>query len=397
MSPELKRGPISPDTEPYVKKMVVPRLDMLQFVQKHIHPTVHEDFADNPQGWLDELAIIYGMLSMEGPVRISGNSFPLSREDPDVQKLGESALVYRGKNKRLRGIWTEGKEGWIKHVFPMDAELSISPEYKDLPQDVFLPDEVEKRGIKIKGDRRPIFECGIKKGDREQKVFVKGVSFNPTFLYEQPSYRLTSVVGIEKESLKTEKDIFLKLSKKGVHVPEIIAHYDSPLEEYLFLEKIEGRNPEEYMKTHRETIITQDSAMLASLCSLGYRKLGFEDFDDKLFYGKNLYLIDADECQDLYADLDLDFKKIVLDPTDKKSLQKFRNYQKTRLKQSLRDTIFRYSETLTPNLEDKSLYVNSFFVAMGWGTPKPELVRQLTTFPKNYMTWETYRAMSSEE
>ncbi|HUS60503.1 MAG TPA: hypothetical protein VMX76_03990 [Nevskiaceae bacterium] len=172
------------------------------------------------------------------------------------------------------------------------------------------------------------------------------------------------------------------------------------MEEFLFLQKIEGENPSGFLESQRQTIIEQDAQILVALCLLGYLKPGFEDFDDKVFDGQNLYLIDTDEIVDLYSQHGMapsDFKELLLNPTDVKALDEFRETQRFIFGKTLKDVLFRFRKTLVPTPEDQALYIASFFRKIGWPKPTEAQIRELTTFPENYLTLEQHIGMIMEE
>jgi hypothetical protein len=137
--------------------------------------------------------------------------------------------------------------------------------------------------------------------------------------------------------------------------------------------------------------------MLAVLCKAGYRKEGFADFDDKIFDGEKLYLIDMDELKDLYFILGTDFREILLDPTNKDDLIKFRDSQAKLFKNILKDALFDYKNSLASDIENQTLYINSFYQEMGWKLAEKSEIGRLTTFEKDYMTLDRYIISMTEE
>lgn len=399
---EAPQGPIK---EEFITHSIFGRKNLLQFVKEKIHPTILEDFKENPQGWLEELNIINQVLTGDPLVRGIGINQVPNLEGSDTLALGKDTYLYTGADRRKKGIWTkitsedsllgqfQDSTQWAHYSLSYPGELKIYDGYQNTPSDIFQPDNFEKSAKLVKDDRRPIYEYTI----GNQDVFVKGGFINLTFGYSMPSHRLTNLMGAEKGSLRREKEIFIALSKKGIHVPKVVAHYQSPFEEYLFLEKVKGDDPSKYFETHRQEIIAQDAAILANLSLMGHRKPGFEDFDDKVFDGKDLFLIDADECTDLYAGTIFNFRKMVVNPKDTKTLEEFRDYQKMLFSETLRDTIFRYKDTLTKNRDDQALYIRAFFKSLGWPEPTAKQIIDITTFPENYITMESHMAMMSEE
>ena len=133
------------------------------------------------------------------------------------------------------------------------------------------------------------------------------------------------------------------------------------------------------------------------MCLLGLRKRGFEDMDDKIFDGERLYIIDVDECCDLYDFISPDYKAMLLNPTDTSALKKFRHLQRETFRGKLRDTIFAYKESLTPSSEDREAYVTSFFNKMGWRKPNAADIKDLTTFEEGYTTFDSWMGSMTEE
>jgi hypothetical protein len=150
------------------------------------------------------------------------------------------------------------------------------------------------------------------------------------------------------------------------------------------------------LHAHRGEIIRQDAEILAMLCIAGYRKMGFSDFDDKVFDGANLHLIDVDECRDIYAELSLDYRKMLLNPSGKADLNKFRKLQKAVFQAALKDAIFMYRDSLTPTDKDKTEYIRSFYRKIGWKEPSDKEVKKLTSFPDNYQTVDGWMSMMND-
>ena len=132
--------------------------------------------------------------------------------------------------------------------------------------------------------------------------------------------------------------------------------------------------------------------MLAKTCLTGYRKQGFHDFDDKIFDGKDLYLIDVDECVDLYSGF-RGYRDTLLNPKDTRKLREFRKMQRGTFKGTLGDVLFEYRKSLTPSQEDRKLYTKTFFKTLGWKEPSIKEMTKLTSFDEKRMTMDSYMSM----
>ncbi|MFA5992356.1 MAG: hypothetical protein WC796_01475 [Candidatus Pacearchaeota archaeon] len=390
------------------------RKDLLHFVEEHEGSGIYREIGKRPNAWVEELNIVSQILTRESLVAgIDIFEPPIS--DPDFVELGKGVFLYRGKEPRLRGLWTskpikkdlrefvEKELEWTHYRMGTAAELMINQEFAQVPFEQFLPENFEqiaKPVESIKGhNKRPISTFAIKVDGKEVVVYAKGADVSPRlwFSHAKPMYRLTHIMDVSKTTSKTEMERTLKLGNLGINVPRIVGYYDSPVEEFLFLEEVKGKHPNEFLPEHREQIIFQDAAMLADLCIAGYMKHGFTDFDDKVFDGRRLHLIDVDECIDVYFPARPDFREMLLDPRDLDKLKKFRRLQRDIFTTTMRDAIFDYRETLTPAKQDQAQYVNAFFQRMRWKKPSDSLTRRLTTFSKNYTTADRYMAMMCEE
>jgi len=387
---------------------VNPRKDILHFVEENLDPKVYDKLAKEPQRWIDELGIIYGMITGHGMSSSTGIDLP-PEGDKDFQKLGDDIFLYRGSNRRLRGVWLyqrlkdiylgEDCKGlqWVHYSMGSSGTLRINAEFGGIPFETFLPENFEQRSTVIKDDKRKIMTFDVKNNGEDVTVYAKGSFVSTSHYYQPPSYRLTNLSDVIKITSEEEMNRIVKLAEHGVKVPKVVGYYETPLEEFLFLQKVGGGNPSNFLGSHRRDIIKQDAKMLGVLCLLGYRKVGFEDFEDKVFDGKHLYLVDTEEFEDLYKFMEPDFRSMLLNPLDARELRRFRDEQKSRFKIALRDAIFRYRNNLTPSLEDQLLYTKIFYECVGWGIPKESDTRKILNFPKNYMTLDSYICMMTEE
>jgi len=389
------------------------RRDLLHFVEEHGDKQVYEHIGENPTAWIDELNILNQILTGKPLVSGTGlNQPPI--EESDFTELGNSAFLYRGGYNRLKGLWIQRNVGkdleeitgssieWTHYMMGTRAKLKINQEFSEIPFEQFLPENFEQKAKPVEKDKgsnkRPLFTFPIKIGGEEIIVYAKGADVSLSYYYEhfKPGYRLTNISGISRTTSKKEMETTFDLRSLGVNVPRVIGYYEAPIEEFLFLEKVAGKQPNEMLPYHKEEIIRQDAEMLAILCLSGYRKIGFTDFDDKIFDETNLYLIDVDECGDLYHPFVSNFREILLNPKDSRKLQKFRRLQKNIFVGVMRDAIYNYKDTLTPAEQDKEKYVSAFYKRLGWKQAEGKNMKKLITFSKDYMTHGSWMSMMCE-
>ncbi len=386
------------------------RKNLLDFIEEHTKILkIPERIGQDPAAWIDELNIISHALTGDTMIGAIG-LFQPPIGDPDFKELGNGAFLYCGNKYKLRGLWM--KEGslkqpecmrrWTHFDLGSRAIVGLDAQLEGIPFETFLPENFEKTAIKItkkdRASKRPIWKFPMDFGKRQTTVYAKGSWILCSYFYEyaKPSYRQTTLGDINKITAKKEMDLMTALSKQGVKTPNIIGYYESTAEDYLFLEEVRGEDPSHAMQTSRATIIQQDAKMLAALCLLGKRKAGFTDFDDKIFNGQDLYLIDVDECDDLYAAMHVDFKALLLNPTSTTELKQFRAWQKGLFQQVLKDAIYSYKDSLVPTKSDQEEYICSFFERLKWRATEKD-VKRLTTFPEHYQTLESSLAMMDEE
>ncbi len=386
------------------------RKDILHFVEENLDPKIYKDLGNNPQRWIEELNTVSILLTGESLCAGIGLNLP-PQEDPEFKKLGERIFLYRGKTQNLRGIWISEEINrydfekktelpytqWSHFRMGTFAELKLNTAFSDISPETFFPENFEPRSTVVKENKRPILTFEIKRNEKMITVFAKGAFVATSLMYNPPSYRLTNLSNVERTTSQVEMKRFLELAQQGIKVPQILGYYKAPIEEFLFVEKVEGGNPLDFLCSHRETIIEQDAQMLATLCLSGYKKIGFTDFDDKIFDGQFLYLIDVDELNDLYFPFSPDFRRILINPTQPKILEEFRRNQKSIMETFLKDTIYHYRESLTPTLSEQILYITSFFQKIGWGKPTKKQIREITTFPNDYITLDSSLSMMCEE
>ncbi len=385
------------------------RKDLLHFVEENFSSGIYKSIGKKPKQWIEELNIIQNMLNgIELCAGIDINLPP--RDDPEFKKLGNNVFLYRGDKQNLRGLWLSKEMEiynnelkkvqhmqWTHYGLGSSATLSINSEFEDIPHETFLPENFEKISTIVKEDKRPILRFNVSRKNGEIMVYAKGYFINPSHFYELPSYRLTNLAQIIKTTSKKEMEITLELANCGVKCPEVLGYYEAPIEEFLFLKNVDGKKPSEFLNTHRREIIEQDAQILASLCLNGYRKMYFADFDDKIFNGKDLYLIDVDEINNLYGFGKFDFRKILVNPSNTKALDEFREAQRSIFRGCVKDAIFEYQDSLTPRLEDKILYITKFYEKIGDNALSKSEIKEIITFPKDYLTFDRYMSMMSEE
>lgn len=384
------------------------RKDLLHFIEEHCDKNILEKIGHNPEAWKDELDIVSTLLTGQGLVGAVGLEDP-----PILQMLGENIGIYRGPNRWHRGLWTKRNSDthvekdleerflWTRYNIGSNSKLLINTEWSGISPECLLPDYVEKNGAKVvkenHSDKRPIWRFEIPFSGQNISIYAKGAIIACSHYYEhsRPKYRLTSLSDVHKVTSQKEMETTIKLMNAGVKVPSVIGIYTEPSEEFLYVQEISGKHPDQCLE-NRDVIIKQDAEMLARLCVSGIRKSGFTDFDDKVFDGTDLYLIDVEECSDLYFPMRPDFQSILLNPSDSSELRKFRAFQRNHFKKTLKDALFTYRDTLTPTLEDKKAYINSFFDTLDWNTPGESELKRLTHFEKNYMTWDSYLSSMSD-
>lgn len=386
------------------------RRDLLHFVEEHGDRQVYEHIGENPKAWIDELNILNQALTGNPLVGGTGLDQPPIGE-PDFIELGNGAFLYRGKHDRLKGLWiqrhvkkdleeiTGSSVEWTHFRIGTRAKLRVNKEFSEVPFEQFLPEHFEQRARPVEKDKdpnkRPLFVFPIRIDGKEIIVYAKGADVSLSYYYEssKPGYRLTNIARISRTTSKREMETTLSLRGLGVNVPRVIGYYEAPMEEFLFLEEVAGKQPDEVLQDHKGEIIRQDAEMLAVLCLSGYRKIGFTDFDDKIFDGTNLYLIDVDECRDLYYSSAPHFREVLLNPQDPREIQKFRKLQRSLFVGAMGDAIYNYRDSLTPTESDKESYVRAFYKRLGWKQPGGKNMKKLITFSKDYMTHDSWMSI----
>lgn len=391
--------------------------DLIHFVEKHTEKNVREGLKENTERWIEELNILYKGFTGE-PIHSFGNAEHLSgmtptdiKDDEGLEKLDDDVFLYRGEKPRMRGLWIREKreklkmnceiveeDSWTRHSIGSSAELRLRKGYNDLDEDVFLPENFTERAEIVKENKRPIMTFPIERNDNEEIIYAKGAATGISYIHEPPSYRLTSLAGVSRTTSEKEMKTALELKQKGVKVPEVIGYYESLAEEFLFLERIKGKNPSEFIDSDKKKIIQKDAEMLANLHRAGYHKTGFSDFDDKLFDGEELYLVDFDETKDIFNLMGMNYEDLrenMKDPTEKEKWKEFRNRQANLFNDLLTDALDSYKGSLLTSEEDRRKYIEAYGNQAGWSELKEEKMREIMP-ERDHTSFDSYLAMIKE-
>lgn len=382
------------------------RKGLINFLEENGEKSILKRIGENPNAWIEELSLISQVVT-KSPLVCGTGIFQPPIGDPNFREIGNKTYFYDGKESRLEGIWiredfdpkTAKMMGklceWSNYRTKISASLKINKEFANISSEEFLPENFEKKGKRLEdAKKRPIWHVQIRGRNLYAKTSEMLVS--QYFEHTKPSYRLTYLSSVQKATSKSEMKKTENLGNFGVNVPTIFAYYESPFEEVLFVGEVEGKQPPEFFETHRQEIIKQDAEMLANVLRAGYRKQYFGDFDDKVFDGEKLWLIDVDECSDLYYLPAVNFREILLDPMQKDSVRKFRRLQKKIFETMLRDNIYVYQKTLTPRDQDKEDYVKSFYQTLGWKIPSERKMQDFLTFSDDYQTIDNYMSAMAD-
>ncbi|PIN93717.1 hypothetical protein COU54_02060 [Candidatus Pacearchaeota archaeon CG10_big_fil_rev_8_21_14_0_10_31_24] len=400
------------------KKCLPARENLLQFIERNIDDGFIFKARINGQRWLGELSDISGMLKENGFFGCEVFKQPPERSK-DFRNISEDLFLYQGEINESKGLWKrelipkeyrqhyqDREFKWIHYKVNSLAKVLVNEQFPNISCEALMPENFERCGEKIKKKnflgrdsygKRPIFRfnLGI---DGIEEVYAKssGLRFYFYHSYAKPQHRLTSVSDIQVTSALSEININESLSAEGVKVPRTIGYYDSITEQFAFFEGIRGVSPLEVIDKERETLIEQDAHMLASMCLAGYRKHGFEDFDDKVFYNGELYLIDSEDCQSLYSRSLENLINLLRDPSDSSELDKFRAEQRNIFVGTLRDALFSYQESLIRTPKEQMAYIRHFYEKMSWRTPSFDEIREIVSFPKDYMTADRHLSILSD-
>lgn len=390
------------------------RKDLVHFVEENLDPNVISKMGQDPQGWIDELSMVSFLLTKQSLIAGIGLDLPPT-DDPEFRNLRNNAYFYRGNQRRLKGLWIrketeEGKEddrfNWTHYVLGGSSQLSVNKAFSDIPLEAFLPENFDRDEFRVfrnaedrNPGKRPVYRFPVQTGGKQIFLYTKAADIHIGRYYEhaRPKYRLTTLCSFRKTESKKEMENTLLLASLGVHTPPVIGFYEGAVEEFLYLQEVVGKNPQDFLGTHRKTLIQQDARMLAAMCLAGLRKDGFNDFDDKVFDGRRLWLIDVDECRDLYLPGEPDYREMVVNPNDTKALEEFRNRQREMFSIMLKDNLYRYRDSLTPTRDDKVSYIQAFYNRLGWEQPDDKSIRRLLHFPNGYTPFDSWISMMSEQ
>lgn len=390
----------------WIVEQFEPRKKFLDFVKELYGDTLLDDIGKDPKRWLEELDIIMYMVARSNIVGGVG-IFEPPKDEPEFRAIGGNVFYYDGKQVRLHGLWMaretddyseeavpgQKKIEWTRYKLDMQAVLKIKTDYKDInPEDLF-PENVKAKGVLIKDNKRPIYKIELNIKGKTKSIYAKGSYIMKSYWYEEskPSYRLTNLAGAQKITSEDELEKTEALREGGINVPDIVAIYKSDLEDFLFIEDIEGKRPDKCFDDHLDILIKEDSTMLAKLCKIGFRKQGFTSFDDKVFDGKKLYMIDSEDIMDLYHFDDIDYKKIVLDESGA-MLKEFKEYQAHFFKKMLKDAIYNYRNDMLIEESDKIKYIEHFYQEMNWKLSDNE-ISDLLFFEDLYQTYGGHISM----
>jgi hypothetical protein len=395
----------------FVRHSVPSRKDLLHIVEENGCSKVYEDLPKNFDRWIEELHILNSFISKYS-IGSMDSIYPPPIGSVNFKQLGENIFIYRGSKTRLRGIWVKSKidpeiaemfnrdeEVWKIYNLESNARLMINGDLR-IESSLLLPDNFETNAEIIQDiggcTQRKISKFNVEIDNKKTSIYAKTSSFLMSFFSSKPSYRLTNIAHLHKYNSEDEINKYIRFANIGIKVPRIIGFYNSLPEDILFVEEQKGNQPDEYFKKHRSTIINQDAIMLGLLFMAGYKKSGFCDFDDKIFDGKKLSLIDVDECCSLYSPFEPDFKEILINPCSEIKLIEFRKMQREVFLNGLKDVLFNYQDSLLPTPKLNKQYISSFFNVLNWGTPSKEEIINLTTFGKNYITLDQHLAMCND-
>lgn len=222
------------------------------------------------------------------------NDFLIARNLTD-----ESVHILRQKQGQ-RVSFVDGRfvkqtsDVWQGYCLTNKNEFVLSDNYSYLDPDIFSPDNLSRNGELVKSDKRNIYRLKVEKNE----FYVKSSSIllrpRPRIDFYDMFEYLPEIV---KLSSKLEAERFLRLSRLGINVPKVIGYSTGQSIDFLVVESIDGDHPNksDYLE-NRFNIIEQDAKVLDALTALGLKKIGFEDFDDKIIKDGKLYLIDVDEC-----------------------------------------------------------------------------------------------------
>jgi hypothetical protein len=383
-----------PESEPLETHRFPARESLLDYVATLV-PDLRQQIARDPVGWSEELGVIYEMLAGHPWTGLTGIDPPAEDRDD----IGENAAIVSGKGHFYDGLWIKRGDSWTRYRVEELAVLKLSPQIGKVAIGHLLPENFTEEGELVKDNKRPIYRFTAPGPIGDLKLFAKG-SVRHTSKYHphaKPSHRKTSLATMDHIRPAEEYRRIRRLSALGVSLPRTFGLYTSLTEEWMYTEYVEGREIPDWLDKPKavETIIDKDAKMLAALCRAGYRKQGFCDFDDKIFDGENLFLIDTEELTDLYLPGPINFRELLLDPNDESALQDFRNLQRELFMVMLKDAVFEYRNSLLDTPERATQYILTFFGSFGWDLDEDTLT-SLLEFPDNYFTHDRFAAIMSD-
>ena len=169
----------------------------------------------------------------------------------------------------------------------------------------------------------------------------------------------------------------MQLADAGVPVEEPLGYFEEGIEQYAFTKFVEGENPKDILEgSRRFEVWNADATLLARLSREGYKHQYFysPEFDDKIWDGEKLVLIDVDETFKIQDGFEISHNQI-------------QEYHLSTLK----DVLASYVSRKVMSSDEMPFYARTFFGVMGWNPDDAEyLVRNLDP---NKMTEESYNAI----
>lgn len=386
----------TPQSE-FIATRVKPRVSILD-IAKRLEPEFLQLFLEDPDGWIEELSNLYSIVTGHTVGRVIGQS--PNPDDPALHMLSDRLAITTDSNYFMQnGIWLQKDEEWINYAIPERATVFKKRDFSTVNSDQLQPDYFEKYGKVLKEGKRLIVEFPIDTPDGQLIAIAKQAQrteelYCPDYI---PAGRKTNLSQVHINESCQEAEGLKKLHELGIPVPQVIGYYESIGEQWIIETKVIGAQIDEWLgdEIALEKIIQQDATMLAKLCRLGIRKQGFCDFDDKLFDGETLYLIDADEAQDLYLMMGIDFQEILNDPTDTSKLSEFRDLQKATFLQELKDALYVYQGSLLTDESRRCQYIQQFISELGWELSEKELTSLLDFGDDNsrHMTRDMFNSL----
>jgi hypothetical protein len=150
--------------------------------------------------------------------------------------------------------------------------------------------------------KREIYSYEVKTKDGSIKKIVAKRAQNSNSVYDNNTGRsLSSFTGVARSARK-ESLVGIDLLRKGVDVAKPLGYFYQGCEHYAYFEFVHGQSPLEALKTNKRAKVWEsDATLLARLSNADYKHVGFysQEFDDKVWDGEKLVLIDCEETQKL--------------------------------------------------------------------------------------------------